>query len=409
MVELLHLQRIFNERLTEYVVLPIKYSLTSPEHWGRHVLIHGPPGAGKTYLIQAFVKELDNIPCFFFSTSDIVRKSDKDESWNAMQTIFEDLDSQKPCILVVDPFDFDNVNEHSPNFLPLFLSKLRRYEKYDIYVIFVTNKPFAIRTRIRRRFTNRVYVGLPSIDDRKRLIRNRVCDGGGTGGLSDQDLEEVCIRTNGLTCGDIICLCWKARVVSCPCLQKTPRHDLQNYDTKSGETNIKTNDVTSSPTTPCRLTRGRPSDLHIKEVSMGSNVRLNDFTCGDIVSLCCCKTRVVSRSCLQNSSESRLYENNGDHTVCSHSVTIEHFRHVLKYQHLPSVDAETISCFQRFSAEFEDSGDKITTHDTRVRVAGVSPLSLLCKDVILDALGPGGHSHITDLGIPHTARLFLWS
>ena len=64
--------------------------------WRRGVLLHGPPGTGKTALIRAIAEELD-MPVFIFDLASLLN-NEIQEAWSKML-------SQTPCMAVIEDID----------------------------------------------------------------------------------------------------------------------------------------------------------------------------------------------------------------------------------------------------------------------------------------------------------------
>lgn len=64
--------------------------------WRRGVLLHGPPGSGKTALIRAIAEELD-LPVFIFDLASLHNK-ELQEAWSKML-------SETPCMAVIEDID----------------------------------------------------------------------------------------------------------------------------------------------------------------------------------------------------------------------------------------------------------------------------------------------------------------
>lgn len=88
----------------------IEYPLTHPEiyaHLGveppRGVLLHGPPGCGKTLLAHAIAGELQ-LPLLKVSAPEVV-SGVSGESEAKLRTLFQDALTHAPCLLFIDEID----------------------------------------------------------------------------------------------------------------------------------------------------------------------------------------------------------------------------------------------------------------------------------------------------------------
>jgi ribosome biogenesis ATPase len=88
----------------------IEYPIRHPEiyrHLGveppRGILLHGPPGTGKTSLALAIAGELD-IPFIRLSAPEIVSGM-SGESEARLREIFQEAKAQAPCLVFIDEID----------------------------------------------------------------------------------------------------------------------------------------------------------------------------------------------------------------------------------------------------------------------------------------------------------------
>lgn len=147
------------------------------------VLLHGPPGVGKTKLVHAIAGTLE-IPLFFVSGPEIVSGISGD-SEAKLRTLFMDAIASAPSIVFIDEIDTiagrrDDGNRGMENRIVGQLltcmdqvSQAWRQESKVVCVMGATNRPEALDTALRRagRFDREIGLGIPSLDERQSILR----------------------------------------------------------------------------------------------------------------------------------------------------------------------------------------------------------------------------------------------
>ncbi|KIM39323.1 hypothetical protein M413DRAFT_12268 [Hebeloma cylindrosporum] len=173
------------EKLLELVAMP----LCHPEvylHTGvqppRGVLLHGPPGCGKTLLAHAMAGEL-GIPFISISAPSIVSGM-SGESEKTLRDTFEEAKRVAPCLLFIDEIDAITPKRESAQremerrIVAQFLTCMDdlSWEKTDnkpIIVIGATNRPDSLDAALRRagRFDHEISMGVPDDDARAKILK----------------------------------------------------------------------------------------------------------------------------------------------------------------------------------------------------------------------------------------------
>ena len=197
-------------KVREMIELPLKH----PELFDRlgidppkGVLLHGPPGTGKTMLAKAVANESD---AYFISINgpEIMSKY-YGESEKALRDLFEEAGKNTPAIIFLDELDSiapkrgDVTGEVERRVVAQLLSLMDGLkERKNVIVIGSTNRPEALDMALRRpgRFDREIELGVPDMEGRMEIFQIH------TRGMplhEDVVLEDFAKRTYGFVGADI--------------------------------------------------------------------------------------------------------------------------------------------------------------------------------------------------------------
>jgi transitional endoplasmic reticulum ATPase len=201
------------DALREMVELPLRH----PELFQRlgvdppkGVLLHGPPGTGKTRLARAVANESD--AQFFHIAGPEIMGSAYGESEKKLRELFEEAGQAAPSIIFIDEIDSiapkrDKVTgEAEKRLVAQLLTLMDGLEpRQNLVVIAATNRPEAIDEALRRpgRFDREIVVGVPDETGRREIL------GIHTRGMplaDGVDLDGLARRTYGFVGADLAAL-----------------------------------------------------------------------------------------------------------------------------------------------------------------------------------------------------------
>jgi len=201
------------DALREMVELPLRH----PELFQRlgvdppkGVLLHGPPGTGKTRLARAVANESE--AQFFHIAGPEIMGSAYGESEKRLREIFEEASKSAPSIIFIDEIDSiapkrsQVTGEAEKRLVAQLLTLMDGLEpRQNLVVIAATNRPEALDEALRRpgRFDREIVVGVPDEKGRREIIAIH------TRGMplaEDVNLEELARRTYGFVGADLAAL-----------------------------------------------------------------------------------------------------------------------------------------------------------------------------------------------------------
>nr|POE49345.1 putative aaa domain-containing protein c16e9.10c [Quercus suber] len=171
------------EQLSELLVQP----LLAPEEYAElnvklphGVLLHGPPGCGKTMLARAFASTID-VPFIEILGPSIVSGM-SGESEKGLRERFEEAKRNAPCLIFMDEIDAITPKRESSQSqmekrivtqLLVSMDELHRDSSKPVIVLATTNRPDSIDPALRRggRFDTEIIIPVPNEQVRQHILR----------------------------------------------------------------------------------------------------------------------------------------------------------------------------------------------------------------------------------------------
>ncbi|KAG0202782.1 hypothetical protein BGX28_004792 [Mortierella sp. GBA30] len=215
----------FIEKVKEYVMMPLAH----PEvyaHMGvkppRGILLHGPPGTGKTMMANAIAGSL-GVPFITISAPSVVSGM-SGESEKKIREVFDEAKELAPCLMFIDEIDAITPKretaqrEMERRIVAQLLTcmddlNLENTNGKPVMIIGATNRPDSLDPALRRagRFDLEINIGVPDQDSREQILRVMSAKLKLSG---DFDFKELAKLTPGYVGADLNALTSAAGVVA---------------------------------------------------------------------------------------------------------------------------------------------------------------------------------------------------
>ncbi|EGT33985.1 hypothetical protein CAEBREN_32593 [Caenorhabditis brenneri] len=222
-------KQVLHEAVTLPLLVPEFFQgLRSP--WKAMVLA-GPPGTGKTLIARAIASESSST--FFTVSSTDLSSKWRGDSEKIVRLLFELARFYAPSIIFIDEIDTlggqrGNTGEHEASrrvkseFLVQMDGAQHKFDERRVFVLAATNIPWELDEALRRRFEKRIFIPLPDLDARKKLLQTSMK---GTPHSNEINYDDLAAKTEGFSGADVVSLC---RTAAINVLRRFVR-----YDTKS--------------------------------------------------------------------------------------------------------------------------------------------------------------------------------
>lgn len=182
----------------------------------RGILLHGPPGTGKTMLLRCVAHETD-AHVLMINGPSVVSKY-LGETENAIRDLFAEAVKYQPSIIFMDEIDSlapkrgsDDAGETESRVVATLLTMMDGMgDSGRVVVVGATNRPNLIDPALRRpgRFDQEVEIGIPDVEARAHILSKQLarmksdkCN------LLSDDIKEVASKTHGYVGADLAALC----------------------------------------------------------------------------------------------------------------------------------------------------------------------------------------------------------
>lgn len=199
----------------EYLRSPKKYAAAGVK-MPKGALLYGPPGTGKTMLSKALAAQSG--VTFIYTEGNKFLKKYVGEGTEKVHDLFRSARKYAPTIVFIDEIDAIAKERHGDErvaageeTLTALLAEMDGFNvdsTKPVFVLAATNfdvapgSPCSFDQALVRRFDRRIYVDLPTDEERKQFML-RKCAKNAMFDIGEQDIDNLAVRTVGMSLSDL--------------------------------------------------------------------------------------------------------------------------------------------------------------------------------------------------------------